>query len=477
MLSGHWWTFLRQAESIHGTGPASGVRDISFDGAAAAQSGVPGGANGAIIELVQVFGVRIQRCAIYNCQNNAIAINQGTEAVGPVPGDVKVLDNTIDVMAIAASEGSPATGGLAIIVTAFNNVIIRNNVIGYNPNLVKYPHWNPLWGGDGIDVLEASDVTISGNQITLVQNGITCDWGIDCVLTDNIVENFLGYGIQTERLSTEEATSAVSNLVIAGNAVVAAIGTSTTLSIAGIVASAGLNGADSTPTASHWAVGNNIVKGPFSVCGIVCAASDGTCTGNSIDLNTFSTAVQTGMLVQGSSLAVTGNQIFDDSVYTLDHGLSGIGLEFYSDPNNASQTISYVVVDGNAISQAKYAVQINSTLSNVAITSNNLTGNITAIQFVSSALSGCRIAGNLGFTPPSVAPLTLNKNGPATKNTWPYDCTVSVANGSISGVVINGQTIAWPGGTTAGPIVVQVPVNGMIQVNGSGSITWTWTSQ
>jgi parallel beta-helix repeat protein len=454
-----------------------GVSDITFNGDAAGQSGSEG-YDGALIEFKDVVDVTIQRCVIQSARNHAITVDATIETATQIAGNIRILDNTIDVL---ATIGSPDTGDISIRVTGYKNVIIRSNVIGYNPPM----GWTTTWSNDGIDVFNSSDVTISGNQITFVNDGINCDYGSNCVISDNIVENFLGYGIRSER--TALAGTAVSNLVIADN-VVNASTSAPSASLTGIEASAGLaSSGTSSPTSSHYAIGNNTVKGPFSAsgAGIICAAPEGACSGNAVDLNTTSNVVQVGILVQSSSLTVTGNEVFDDGPYTTSTPLS-TAINCLLDAANSATTIGNVAIAGNGVTNAVVGIEIGSNLMDVSITNNNLAGSTTPIQIaVGKTLVGCRIAGNLlnpSWTPPAVTAPAISVGTSTTANSFPYDCTVSIAeNGSggyLSGVSINGQPIAWPGTThLPGPIVVQVMVGGLIELFGSLPLSWTWTPQ
>lgn len=462
-----------------GSGQQSGigVRDITFNGNATVlgQKLQTGSGSGAIIELSMVVDVTIQRCTIYNCQNHAITIDYvDNEGGSVVPGNIKILDNTIDVMATPGMSGVQyPTGNLSIRVTSYYNVIIRNNVIGYNPPAQL--DWTPLWANDGIDVLHCSDVTVSGNQITLVTDGIGCDYGNNYVVTDNIIENYQGYGIRSERVTNAE--QAVIHFVVAGN-VVNASETSGTVSKAGIHVSAGLpqSGHD-YPTSHHFAVAGNTVIGPTSQGGIICGASFGACTGNSVNLgSSFAPSVpQIGMLISGSNLTVTGNEVFDSSGAQQP---TSIGIQLMSDQQNLIQTISECVVNGNAVENAAIAIDINSDIYAVSISENNLTGNGVGIQIeTGNTVSGCRFAGNLGWNPPPPSAITPPGYSTAsTPNITSYDCMVYVAGTSLTSIKVNGNAIAWPSGTVKGPIGVHVPVNGTIQVGGSGG-SWVWTPE
>jgi hypothetical protein len=467
------------------------VRNITFNGNAANLTGLPTNNNQAIIEMVNVVDVTIDRCTIFNCQGNALTVDAPSGTTTPIPADLKIVNNTIDVM---ATGGGTPTGGLSIRVTGCANAIIRNNVIGYNPSSTTWT--NQTWSQDGIEVLYGSQVTISGNQIKYVLDGIACNDGFDCVITDNIVENFLGYGIRTERaLSTD--VSGVSYFDIANNVVNAAAEKSgAAQSIAGIEASGGAPASGSgPPTATHFAVGNNVVTGPYSSAGIVCGASFGACSGNSIDMNANGLA-QIGLLLQGSYTTASGNQVFDSSVISEGASPSGTGIEVSIAAGDNTSALTNVVIASCGVANAATGIMVGCDIKYASITNNNLASLTNPFVIGTSGGSpytttGSRVAGNLGWNPPLASLLSQPSNptgtGGAFTNPFIYDCMVSVAigtsggtNGVLSSISVDGHAIAWPTGagvSVAGPVVVQVPVNGSITVAGTAPLTWFWTAE
>jgi hypothetical protein len=448
------------------------VRDITFNGNGTNQMNLDVGNSGAILEFDMCVDITIERCTIYNCQNHAIVIDYiDNESGTPTPGNIKILDNTIDVMATLFGNHGKASGSLSIRVTSYYNVIIRNNVLGYNPQ----PGWTPLWANDGIDTLHCSDVTISGNQITYVTDGIGCDYGDNVVITDNIVENYQGFGIRSEMVSN--GYNAISNLLIANNVVKAALAGTAFVSKAGIVASAGLPSSGTTkPTSWHYSIANNTVQGPTGNGAINCNAPGGSCTGNSVDLNTTNVTdygSQYGIYVKESYITIRGNQVFDSNP---ESPLTGVGIELLSDNDNLNTVIAGVVIDANAVTDTSVAIWLHTNIQDISVTDNNLIGNSTGVMIPTThTVSDLRIAGNLGENPPAISAFT-QPTFPSATNTTGFDCMVSVA-GLLTDVQVNGKYIAWPpsGTSVTGPITVKVPVNGSIAVSGSGS--WYWTPQ
>jgi parallel beta-helix repeat protein len=454
------------------------VRDITFNGnAPVLNTELPLGTEGAIIEFGGVVGATIQRCTIYNCYNDAISVGSGKNSAQV--GGVKILDNTIDVMATPGTT-SPLvnpTGNISLRVNGYYNVVIRNNVIGYNAPL----SWPQYWGNDGMEIFYCSDVTVSGNQIQLVTDGIDCQQGENCVLTGNIVENFQGFGIRSFR--SKDGSSAITHLIIAGNVVSATTGSNSAgpvVSKGCIVADAGLPQPmpppappppPSLPTSSHFTIANNTLKGPVSGGVLNCGAPNGACTGNLVDLNTLDRTKypqQVGIFIKNPSVTVRGNEVFDSSPANL----TGTGIRLVTDPLNIITTISGAVVDANTVTGTLFGIEVSTNIASVSITDNDLTGNINAIELSSGTITGCRFAGNLGWTPPAISPQpTIGSS--ATVNTYNYDCQVSVAGSSLSGITVNSQVLQWQPGTVVGPITVRVPVNAKILVTGT-SPTWEW---
>jgi len=456
-----------------------GVRDITLNGNATNQPGLKVGHSGAIVEFELCTRVTIQRCRIYNCQNHAIAVDYYDNEVSTlVNGDIRILDNTIDIMATARDNDGAATGSLSIRVTGYYNVIVRNNVIGYNP----VGTWKALWANDGIDVLHCDDIQVIGNQITYVTDGIGVDSGFTCVIADNIVENYQGYGIRSEVVQL--GSSAITRLVIANNVVTAALAGSKFTSKACIVAAAGLpfDGSSGSPTSNHYAVTKNVVKGPTSQGIISCGASNGTCIGNSVDLNTTDEGTygqQFGIYVKGRYVSVRGNEVFDSSSAAS----TGVGIELISDTANSilpSQTAIGIVVDSNTVTEMLVGIWLHTNLQDVSVTDNNVVGNVTAIELPTThTIADLRVAGNLGHNPPSpsvIAQPTIMAT-PQT-NVFSYDCSVSVAGSALTSITLDSVSLPWPptGVTVTGPITVDVPVNAKIKVTGTGA-TWYWTPQ
>jgi hypothetical protein len=81
------------------------VRDLTLNGNASVINQSPPSASGACIEFSGVVGVTIQRCTVYNCWDTAISVGSGKNSAQI--GGVKILDNTIDVMATPGSAGPP----------------------------------------------------------------------------------------------------------------------------------------------------------------------------------------------------------------------------------------------------------------------------------------------------------------------------------------------------------------------------------
>jgi hypothetical protein len=285
-----------------------------------------------------------------------------------------------------ATTASPPTGGISIRVRSYNNVIIRNNVIGYN----AVGDWTKAYGEDGIDVFHSSEVLVSGNQIQYVQDGVACDWGDSCVVSDNVVENFKGYGIRSERTSNNSSATAITHLVIANNVVNASTAVSNApVSAAGIKAASGApeTGTAGAPTSIHVSVSDNTVKGPYSVAGIICSASNGACSGNSVDCASPTGGAQVGIAVIGSYLSVTGNEIFDSNAAVAGAPIgSSSGIELLPDPKSTVTSVTGTVIAGNAIYYMAYGININNIeIINVTITNNNLAGNAQGILLASSA--------------------------------------------------------------------------------------------
>ena len=159
-----------------------GVRDLTFNGNASMQPGAIYSQSGATLDFLFVIGVTIERCRIYNCQNHAITVDRllGGGVIGATAvGNIRIVDNIIDVMATPSGNYGQPTGNLSIRVSGWANVIVRNNIIGYNPD--PNIEWVAWWSNDGIDLIVCSDSEVSGNQITYVTDGIGCDWGASCI--------------------------------------------------------------------------------------------------------------------------------------------------------------------------------------------------------------------------------------------------------------------------------------------------------
>ena len=182
-----------------------------------------------------------------------------------------------------------------------------------------------------------------------------------------------------------------------------------------------------------------------------------------------------------SWLHVTGNEIFDDGG---EAGTTGVGIYLLVDPANAVSTINGIAISSNAITSMENGISIQSNVQGMTIYNNNLSGiSGTTLLMGSVTQTQCRIAGNLGWNPPLVAVFTqplAPTSGSTYTNHTSYDCMVSIATtsgGSITKVNLDGHDIAWPsGGSTSGPVIVQLPVNGQIKITGSDLI-WYWTAQ
>jgi hypothetical protein len=172
--SAYTTVMVANSANIPGAAPPSSpqagmeVRDITFDGNASgiAENPPTGPGDESCIAFGNAVDVIIKRCTVRNCWNHAITLGSGKNSAEA--GGVQLIDNTVDVMATEGSGTVLPTGNISIRVTGYNNVIIRNNVVGYNAPAT----WTPFWGNDGMEIFYCSDVTVSGNQIQLVTDGI-----------------------------------------------------------------------------------------------------------------------------------------------------------------------------------------------------------------------------------------------------------------------------------------------------------------
>lgn len=453
------------------------VRNIAFNGNAANQENVYMTGE-STITLKGVYSATVERCYVFNCANTGISVTRANGPEKPTRGNVRILDNTVDIMSVRNPDGSFLRGSLCIRVSAFIGVLVRGNVINYNPN-PTVPDWTPTWSNDGIDVLGCSDVTIVGNIITLTVDGIGATDSIfpnvsgSFTIADNIIENYLGFGIRS--FQGKKLDSAINEITITNNVVMGSqidqMSSTAGPSQVGIHVDTG----DST-TATHFAVSGNVVIGPFALEAINLGASRGTCTGNSLDTNlsgTFDAYPQLGITVRGNQISVTGNEISNGTGVAIATALQLIP------PGDGSTMQSNVLVANNNIVACTKGVDIENNLSGCVITNNNVSSTTTALNIGSGfTLTNVRIADNLGINPPAPTIITQPPMTSLTQtNTFPFDCTVYVkpAMATITEIDVNGLAVlSSPDPSLASPLRVHLPVNGSVRLTYSGSPRWEW---
>jgi hypothetical protein len=270
------------------------VRDLTLNGNAPGNASAfnvnPGDNYGASIAFYFATDMILEGCRIFSCPNRAITVDHVYNPNNTVRGNIQILNNIIDILPLRdPTTAAPTRGNINIRLYSLNGVRIRGNVIGFNTpnNLADYTQ---TWSNDGIDTPGCSDVSITNNMVNFVVDGIGMSVGNDCLATDNLIYNFVGYGIRT--FNGMEGAVANNQVVIASNVVISSLYDadfgSLTPGQAGIHVDQGTQGGT---VAQQYAVTGNVVVGPFVSAGIELMASNGSCSGNSIDINHYKGSV------------------------------------------------------------------------------------------------------------------------------------------------------------------------------------------
>jgi parallel beta-helix repeat protein len=461
---------------------------------------------GATIAFLKVTDVTIEGCRVYSCPNSAITVDQHDDPNNAARGNIRILNNTIDILPTRSGGGTPTSGNLNIRMYALNVVLIQGNVIGFNIPASELTYMQ-TWSNDGIDVPGCSEVTITGNMMTFVADGIGLAGASNCLVSNNFVNNFIGVGVAT--FADTDTGFAVDQLIIANNVIIGSQYLPAFGSITPGAQGIWVNSGSSVATGDkQFTVTGNVVVGPFQESAIRLAASYGSCTGNFIDLNHYQglTTIQPqiGIHAGGDHLSIAGNQI-DDTSGSAAPVAGTIGIRVPQDGVISIQ--NRLLIDGNSMGSLTVGLDIENSITGAVISGNDMIAATTAIGvgvYVSGGtlptLDGClicdnnafssggltiaagviivnsRIAGNLGINPPSPSAISQPpySTGTVTNNT-PFDCMVYVVGLSLTGIKVNSHSIGWPVATASivGPIGVHLSVNATISATGSGA-SWVW---
>jgi hypothetical protein len=402
------------------------VRDITFDNNAI---GNPNGNNAAVF-FEGVSGVTVERCQIYNCNQDAISVTSTPNAgTNPPQGNVRILNNTIDVLP-TRSGGSIQSGELSIRVERLSGVLIDGNIIGFNPPL----SWTPTWSNDGIDVPSCDNVSVTNNMIQWCTDGVGTNNSINVTVAGNVVTNCVGEGISS--FATQGSGS--SQYLVERNVIYAVQPFYSTYQ--GYQTSPA--GIRCTTPASNDIISNNTLIGPFGSAAIDLEAAQGSCSGNVIDLQGTATGgpyTSNGIKIAATDLTVTNNTI-----------------------RNGQGTTSAAI---NLVSATA--------LNNLVITSNNVYNCQTSFLTSAGLPSNSRISGNLGINPYGpLGSLTVPvpASGSVLHNPYPFDCTVYVSGGTSVTVQVGGISTFLSSGSFS------VPVNETITLLYSATPTWVWVA-
>lgn len=186
---------------------------------------------------------------------------------------------------------------------------------------------------------------------------------------------------------------------------------------------------------------------------------------------TFQAFYSYGLVLNGYDLLLSNNTIYGNN-YGNAPNVSGVLLN-----TNAHR----VVVNGNTIGTETgvtagyqyYGIYVNNGADNFVISDNIVTGNLTAGIVDTSTTTEKRITGNLGFNGnrPATTP-ALPSSGVDYKNPYGSPAVVSIFNGTVSSVKLNGTKIY-----SATGVVVNVGANDVLNITYSGTPSWIWWPQ
>jgi hypothetical protein len=383
------------------------------------------------IYLKQVYNCGVRDCDIYNSSTHGILI-LGYETPSTWPGNplnFQILRNHIN---LNLSNTSSHKGVYPIRVTGASIGLIQGNVIG------------ELNGGvntnDAIDFPGSSDVVCCDNYVTQCGDGMGSNTCFDSVFANNRIVSPGGFGISTFA-SAAEGNNGVSNVTITGNTVINAAKTGIRVSSP--------SGPEPVVSVNFAVTGNVVVLGSGSAgpSGIHIEASQGTVTGNTIDLGG---TTNKGISIDpgsggGNNVTCSGNTI-------LNGGGSG--------------TIGINIVFGTGNDVSGCSISDNTVV--------NLGTGAEPLKLPTlTTLVGCAIRNNVGINPLSTGGITSpgvpSAPGGTVPNTFPFDVDVYIPSGPITSVTVN--TIATQ--LASGSFFVEA--GGSIGVAWSGLITPTWT--
>lgn len=186
---------------------------------------------------------------------------------------------------------------------------------------------------------------------------------------------------------------------------------------------------------------------------------------------TFQAFYSYGVVLNGYDILMSNNTIYGNN-YGNAPNVSGILIN----PN-----AHRVVINGNTIGNEVgglsgnqyYGIYINNGADNFVITDNIVTGNVTGGIADTSTTTAKRITGNLGFNGNRAATTpTLPSSGVDYTNPYGSPAVVSIFNGTVSSVKLNGTQIYSSTG-----VIVNVGANDVLNITYAATPSWIWWPQ
>jgi parallel beta-helix repeat protein len=409
------------------------IRDLNFNGSASENKLADG--NAAIL-FNNVVTVRIERCGIYNCAADAIAIT----ATPTLQTNAWIEDNIIDLLP-KRTEGVLTSGNYGVRAQGVAGITINANLIGCNNGA------NIQWSNDGVHLTRCENVVVTDNQIEYAQNGIACAGSLQVDLSNNTVLNCIGTGVAAygPELAGSTYVTISSNLIASPTPTIVP----PTLAPYGIQVSVDSGGA--LPPAQYVTVAGNICTGPYTEGAILCNALNSTVADNQVDCMSPYESVSYpsfGISIGQDNSTVCSNTIRQQSG-------TGTGIAALSVPN----AVTGIVIQGN-----------------------NIDSSSTTPLFLSSLPTQSLICENAGISSYGTISQPLMTVNSSFENPFPFNCTVylTAAGATIPSVSVNNIVTGYTSALNGNAVCAfQVKCAGTIHIASTGifSPTWTWVPQ